>query len=321
MKKNLAIFIVLLGLSLAVYYVAESHRENKTAKVASSVRASTKNPEKLPVIAPIPPTISVTPAKVFQGEPFAITINGITSTSSVKRVTFNTTSLAVFSYNSKIESLGAVDLNQKPGVYTARVELLGNGTTTILTKSVTVVARPKVEAPLGIPEKLGGNTVTSQNALVTSLVSEADELRKVQTVPQTLWKGNFIYPVKNPIITDTYGYSRQTGAYSIAHKGTDFRALEGTPVYAMNSGVVRLEKKFRDYGNTIVLDHGQGIMTLYLHLSEFKVAQGQKVEKGELIGLSGSTGYAEGPHLHLSVKINTISIDPMKFLELFGAAQ
>ncbi len=128
-------------------------------------------------------------------------------------------------------------------------------------------------------------------------------------------------PVKNPIITDTYGYSRQTGAYSIAHKGTDFRAVEGTPVYAMNDGIVRLKKEFRDYGNTLVVDHGGGLQTLYLHLSKFVVNEGEWVSKGKLIAYSGSTGYTEGAHLHISVKIGTYSIDPMKFLELVNKIQ
>jgi murein DD-endopeptidase MepM/ murein hydrolase activator NlpD len=122
-------------------------------------------------------------------------------------------------------------------------------------------------------------------------------------------------------VTDTYGNSRVTGGSNISHKGTDFRAAVGTPIYAMNSGVVRLTRNMRNYGNTIVIDHGLGLHTIYMHLSEISVDLNQRVEKGELIGKSGDTGYVLGPHLHLTIRINGISIDPEKFMAIFGTGQ
>lgn len=119
-------------------------------------------------------------------------------------------------------------------------------------------------------------------------------------------------------VTDKYGYSRVTGGSSLNHKGVDLRAPLGTPVYAMNDGVVRFTSTMRNYGKTIAIDHGNGILTIYMHLSEIGVKEGQTVKKGELLGKSGDTGYVFGPHLHLTVRINGISIDPMKFMELFG---
>ena len=86
----------------------------------------------------------------------------------------------------------------------------------------------------------------------------------------------------------------------------------------MNRGVVRLSKKFTVYGNTVIIDHGNGVMTLYMHLSKRLVKEGSLVEQGQTIGKSGMTGYAEHPHLHISVRINNTSIDPLEFLKLFG---
>ena len=85
----------------------------------------------------------------------------------------------------------------------------------------------------------------------------------------------------------------------------------------MNAGVVRIAQKFPTYGNTVVIDHGLGVMTFYMHLSKIKVVKGQAVALGKEIGLSGHTGYAEQPHLHLTIRINGISIDPMKFMTFF----
>ena len=132
-----------------------------------------------------------------------------------------------------------------------------------------------------------------------------------------LWTKKFIPPLATTFIVDPYGYSRKTGDYTIAHKGTDFRAEEGTAVYAMNRGVVRLAKKSPIYGNMVVIDHGLGLMTFYLHLSKITVMQGELIEQSKILGYSGQTGYALGPHLHLSIRINNQSIDPVKFMALF----
>ena len=85
----------------------------------------------------------------------------------------------------------------------------------------------------------------------------------------------------------------------------------------MNRGIVRLAKHFRDYGNTVIIDHGLGLMTFYMHLSKIQVNVGELVRQGHMIGLSGQTGYAAQPHLHLTVRINDVSIDPIKFMALF----
>jgi murein DD-endopeptidase MepM/ murein hydrolase activator NlpD len=85
----------------------------------------------------------------------------------------------------------------------------------------------------------------------------------------------------------------------------------------MNRGVVRLSKKLNTYGNTVVVDHGLGLMTMYMHLSKREVVEGQLVLRGQEIGKSGQTGYAEMPHLHVSIRIAGISIDPMKFMDFF----
>ena len=69
------------------------------------------------------------------------------------------------------------------------------------------------------------------------------------------------------VVTAPYGNSRKTGEYSIPHKGADYRAKDGTEIMALNRGVVRIAQTFRNHGKTIVIDHGQGLMSFYLHLS------------------------------------------------------
>ena len=171
---------------------------------------------------------------------------------------------------------------------------------------------------MGIPESLGGNTKAAGKDLVNNLASENFIISNLQSASSTLWSKAFVAPLKTLVVTDPYGYNRNTVGYSILHKGTDFRAATGTEVFAMNAGVVKVSRLFTVYGNTIIIDHGNGIMTLYMHLSKLNVREGDRVKTGQLIGLSGKTGYAEAAHLHVSIKVGGISIDPVKFLKFFN---
>lgn len=258
--------------------------------------------------------ILVRPDSPMQGEPVLISLPNITSLSDIKSVAFDSLIIPVFLHDGHPAAFYGIDLNAKTGNHTVTV-ILSNGN--VLARTVAVAERKKETAPLGIPEKMGGNTATSQTRLVTSLEKENRLLNRLVTNKKKLWTDNFLLPVATPIIVDSYGYTRETGSYTIAHKGTDFRAVTGTPILSMNRGVVRLARYSPIYGNTVVVDHGMGLMTFYMHLSKMNVKAGQLVQRGQSLGASGETGYATGPHLHLSLRLNNTSIDPMKFMELF----
>ena len=100
------------------------------------------------------------------------------------------------------------------------------------------------------------------------------------------------------------------------HQGLDFAVPKGTPVSATNAGTVLLASPLYFEGNCVVLDHGQGLLTLYLHLSEIKVKPGERVQGGQEIGLSGGTGRATGPHLHLAVRWEGVYLNPATLLSL-----
>ena len=253
---------------------------------------------------------------VLQGNPVLLNINEIDDVSDVKTVNFNNKPVPIFAYNKKLISLVGIDLNQKPGGYGFVYELQ-NGD--VYARLIRVQARQKPQEEIGIPQKLGGNTEQAQTALVSNLSSENSVLGNLYTGFKNFWSEPFQYPIQNSTITGEYGYIRETGDYFINHKGVDFRAREGTSVKSMNRGVVRLVKDFTVYGKTVVIDHGLGAMSMYMHLSKAIVNQGELVLAGQVIGLSGSTGYAENPHLHLSVRIDNVSVDPIEFLRLFSS--
>ena len=235
------------------------------------------------------------------------------SVSRIASADFNGTKLSVFLYKGK------------PTAYRHGTRIKGGRISpahhlerrSVIEKTVTVGLRPRVQKPLGIPEKLGGNTPASAKKLVSTLQKDNASLTNLKTQDHVLWTEDFALPLKSAVVTDTFGYQRDTIGYEIAHKGTDFRATTGSPVLAMNRGVVRVAKTFSTYGKTVVIDHGLGLFTFYMHLSKLKVWQGQLVQKGQLLALSGDTGYATGPHLHITVRIGNTSVDPEKFLAFF----
>lgn len=257
-------------------------------------------------------SLSFIPSSVVQGEPIMIQVNG--AYSDLKKMTFEGQPVMFFIYKNKPTGIVGIDLNKKPGSYEVVAEFLDGS---IIKSNVIVEEKKRKKETFSIPKKLGGNTVESQNSLVVTLAEENRSLSNLPTLNKILWDSGFEPPLKEIKINDEFGYSRLTGEYSIPHKGVDYKADEGTEVMAVNRGMVLVVGEYRNYGKTVVIDHGLGVMSFYLHLSEVKVKEGDVVEKGQIIALSGQTGYASGPHLHLSIRVYGVSIDPVKFLELF----
>jgi murein DD-endopeptidase MepM/ murein hydrolase activator NlpD len=106
------------------------------------------------------------------------------------------------------------------------------------------------------------------------------------------------------------------------HPGLDLRAASGTPVESSGAGHVCLAEDLYYSGNTVILDHGGGLFTVYAHLSRLLVSEGDAVEAGHILGLSGATGRVTGPHLHWGAKIGDRPFDPAALLDprLFGSA-
>jgi murein DD-endopeptidase MepM/ murein hydrolase activator NlpD len=136
------------------------------------------------------------------------------------------------------------------------------------------------------------------------------------SAPQPLWTGSFLRPV-TAAATNSFGERRTfNGQLASIHKGMDFRAIEGTPVRAANRGVVVLARPLYYEGNCVVIDHGLGLFTISMHLSQIAVREGQPVATGDLLGLSGATGRVTGPHLHWAVRWREAYLDPAKLLQL-----
>jgi hypothetical protein len=134
-------------------------------------------------------------------------------------------------------------------------------------------------------------------------------------VPEQSWEGEFSPPVEGKKVGE-FGVSRLANhkPYEF-HKGVDLEAPEGTPIRAANSGRVEIASAFKLHGRTVIVDHGQGVMSIYLHMKAIKVRPGQKVSKGDVLGYVGSTGLSTAPHVHWGVYVYGIPVDPQQWEE------
>jgi murein DD-endopeptidase MepM/ murein hydrolase activator NlpD len=141
--------------------------------------------------------------------------------------------------------------------------------------------------------------------------------RAAQTLsPEQYWEGVFGLPVQGAVI-GAFGLKRvRNGTIDAGfHKGIDLRASAGTPVLASNAGIVLLAARLHAHGGTVLLNHGQGVMTIYLHMQSILVKPGQKVVKGQIIGKVGSTGLSTSPHVHWQVFVHGVPVDPAPWAE------
>jgi murein DD-endopeptidase MepM/ murein hydrolase activator NlpD len=226
-----------------------------------------------------------------------------------------------FSYNESTKTwfaLAGVSIETSPGKYTLDLTGITVAGKTLLTfGQAFVVGRakyPRIKVALAVEKKFTEPTPEQQQQIADGVKIKQDYLNRV--TPSREWNGSFTAPADAPV-SDVFGSQRIfNGTASSPHQGLDFRVPTGTPVAAMNDGTVLLARPLFYEGNFVVLDHGQGLLTLYLHLSEFKVKEGDAVRRGQIIGLSGGTGRATGPHLHVAVRWQGTYLDPARLLKL-----
>ncbi len=194
--------------------------------------------------------------------------------------------------SAQLASSGKTDLSRSIEIHEAHYR---TGTLTVAPKFVAPNPKElaRVQAEIALKEKVFG-----------------------ASAPQPLWSGDFRAPV-NAAPTDSFGTRRTfNGQLASVHKGMDFRARPDTVVRAGNSGVVVLARPLYFEGNCVVIDHGLGLYTLSMHLSRIDVHEGQRVTKGQRVGLSGATGRVTGPHLHWAVRWQNAYLDPAKLLQM-----
>jgi len=138
-----------------------------------------------------------------------------------------------------------------------------------------------------------------------------------ELTPDAYWRESFRVPIPGTTGGRNFGNRRVFNDQPRApHSGADLKAAAGTEIHAANRGRVVLAKELFYSGNAVFIDHGLGVYTVYLHLSEILVEPGSIVEQGQVVGLAGATGRVTGPHLHWGARIVDARVDPFSLLKL-----
>ncbi|MFA5392498.1 MAG: M23 family metallopeptidase [Candidatus Paceibacterota bacterium] len=259
--------------------------------------------------------VLVSAVQFEQGDTFVVTVENI---SPEEKITgeFDGQSFDFFPIGIDGKKIGIVgiDARKTPGDYSLSVSIPGRDNTI---KTITIKKRnfpvtelaltPELEEKGYTPSNIVENISTNEGVLIWQVLEKYN--------PKSYFDKPFVYPLDLIVNVGGFGNIRKEGEVTLRHLGTDLDAVIGTPIYAINDGIVSFVQELTVYGKIIIIDHGLGIYSLYLHLNEFKVAKGDNVIRGEVIGLSGNTGYSLGPHLHFSIKAKGSSVDPLRFID------
>lgn len=203
-----------------------------------------------------------------------------------------------------------------PNEYLLTVDITDNvGNTLILESKFQVVAFQFKKQNLHVdPTK----AQEEKEAGLASAQLEADLIKLVAQSPQQkLWQGIFYPPIDIKGISTEYGTIRTTqerGRY--AHKAVDVLNTPKSVVWATQAGIIVIKDRYGHSGNTVVIDHGYGIFSLFYHLDSFAdINVGDRIDRGNPLGTLGKTGYASGYHLHWEMRINNIPVDPMQWIK------
>ena len=254
------------------------------------------------------------PRLVKQGDVCLIRALGPTSLKSIYGEFYGKRfPMAPSEQNGIYEGLLGIDLSTRPAKYEIKV-VVTNEESRVYSNTLSL----KVErVDFGVQKLSLPSSMVDLDAKTLKRVNR--EAKKLEALFQgfrdeRLWRGAFILPVEGELST-TFGLNRIINRQPRGpHTGIDLRAEEGTPVLACNSGVIVLMDELFFSGKSLILDHGWGLYSMYFHLSEVLVKEGDRVSTGTLLGRVGSTGRSTGPHLHWGIRMNGARVDPLSLV-------
>jgi hypothetical protein len=215
----------------------------------------------------------------------------------------------------RYEGLIGVDLDDPSGPAMVAAEGILDGARVRAEAEVTIFPRTFTVQELTLPKGMA----EFDNATLVRIGAEAAELsRRFSTVTPPRWRTPFLPPVEE-YRPENFGARRViNGDPRMPHSAVDIRLPGGTPVRAIADGRIAFAGEQFFGGRSVVIDHGGGVFSVYYHLKEFSVAEGQEIARGERIGSVGATGRATGPHLHFGVRVPGGRVDPTRLFALPG---
>ncbi|MCI0574425.1 MAG: M23 family metallopeptidase [Myxococcaceae bacterium] len=254
------------------------------------------------------PTLTVQPVRARPGDPVLVEVSGVTAP-PIGALAGRP--LAFFPVEGGFRAFGALPVETPAGAVEVAVTLPADEAL----RSTLEVEEPRWPAR----ELRVAPEFTEPPPEVQQRIEE-DRAAFAKAFDQPFSPPRFTRPFALPRkagITARFGDRRTfNGQPQTQHYGLDLRGRPGDPIHAANDGVVVLVRECFASGNSVVLDHGAGLYTTYFHLTRFAVKEGQTVKRGELLGTVGRTGRVTGPHLHWSVKVGGLYVDPESLLRL-----
>jgi murein DD-endopeptidase MepM/ murein hydrolase activator NlpD len=261
--------------------------------------------------------IQLTPASLTNGAPFLITVTLHDEAAAVAGQ-WQRHPVLFFSGSDRHTwfAIAGVDVEVAPGKYPLTIDAtLKDTTQRTLHRDIEVGEAPYEKVPLSVPDKFVEPNAGALKKIAADKIVKDKAFANSASTPQ--WTGNFLPPLRLAPQSDSFGNQRIfNGKLASVHRGLDYHAKLHTPVAAINSGRVVLARPLYYEGGCVVIDHGLGLMSIYMHLSKIEVAVGRRVRRGQIIALSGASGRATGPHLHLGVRWEGSYLDAAKLFQI-----
>jgi murein DD-endopeptidase MepM/ murein hydrolase activator NlpD len=253
--------------------------------------------------------VSIVPATLQPGDVARVEIGGADQGAQITATVLGQ-SLA-FHYDEPQQTwraLVGIDLDTKPAAYPMRIDRGGAARTT---RTLRVVPKQFRVRRLSVP----GGFVDPPPEAVAQITQDAQLLADAYArVSPRRWSGAFMLPVDGRPTSNFGTRSYYNGQRRSPHAGVDFVGQPGTPIRAANRGVVVVASPMYFTGNTVVVDYGDRLFSVFAHLSEVHAKVGDVVEPATIVGLVGATGRVTGPHLHWSVRLNGARVDPLSLV-------
>ncbi len=255
--------------------------------------------------------VAIRPYPITQGSTVSIAVKNLNDGLPTGQLAGQ--QLRFFPHEDGYAALVGLDAFTEPGTYT--LELAGSGSRpwTPFNQDLRIQSANYGEQYIVVGDELSyllePEIRASEDALLSTFYSQFSDTQ--------LWDGLFQQPVTNTIVTATYGDARSYngGPFEIFHTGVDFGGGIGTPILAPANGVIVFAEEMALHGNTMVVDHGLGVMSAYFHLDAFIAKVGDSVAAGQPIANGGGTGLSTGPHLHWELRVNNVAVNGLQWTQ------
>lgn len=262
--------------------------------------------------------VSVAARALQPGEVVVLTVAADDEPSAVSVRAFGRAIPAYRVAAGRWQALIGIDIDQSPGGHTVSIDLTTASGVHHRSHLLRIVPKSFPTRTL----RVAPDFVNPPPDVLGRIQDDAALLRSAyeQTAPERLWAEPFVRPVLEAANSRFGTRSIYNGQRRSPHSGTDFLSGAGTPIKAPNAGRIVVARDLYFTGNTVVIDHGLGVVSLLAHMSRLDVHEGDRVEPGQVIGLVGATGRVTGPHLHWALRVSGARVDPLSALAVLGAS-